>query len=111
MTTEELYRQIGGDYADTLRRLGSSERIQRFLSLFLREDSCRALADALREGRAEDAFRVAHSLKGMCLNQGDVPEPGAAGAGRGGGHHDRGAARRPDTAGGRCALRRGETGL
>ncbi|MBC3516775.1 Hpt domain-containing protein [Neobittarella massiliensis] len=70
MTTEELYRQIGGDYADTLRRLGSSERIQRFLSLFLREDSCRALADALREGRAEDAFRVAHSLKGMCLNLG-----------------------------------------
>ena len=70
MTTEELYRQTGGDYADTLRRLGSSERIQRFLYLFLREDSCRILEQALLEGRNEDAFREAHSLKGMCLNLG-----------------------------------------
>ena len=68
--TEDCYRRIGADYQDVLRRLGTEERVRRFLIKFP-EDTCYAdLRRALTEGNGEEAFRAAHSLKGICMNLG-----------------------------------------
>lgn len=70
MTLEECYTRMGADYADVLQRLGNEERIQRFLRMFIEEESFDRLCTALKEQNAEAAFRAAHSLKGICMNMG-----------------------------------------
>lgn len=68
MTIQECYALIGADYESLLRRLEKEERILRFLSRFLEEGSFTALRTALAAQNAEEAFRAAHSLKGVCMN-------------------------------------------
>ena len=70
MTIQECYALIGADYEGLLRRLEKEDRILRFLSRFLEEGSFTALRTALAAQNAEEAFRAAHSLKGVCMNLG-----------------------------------------
>lgn len=70
MTVEEFYTQLGADYGAVLRRMGKAERVQRFLGMFLRDDSCDALCRAMEAGDGEEAFRAAHTLKGVGANLG-----------------------------------------
>ena len=39
MTIEELYREIGGNYQSIRERLSTEERIDRFIRLFLKDNS------------------------------------------------------------------------
>ena len=73
MTLEECYSRIGGDYRDVLRRLDREERVVRFLSRFPEEESYPKLCAALEAENPEEAFRAAHSLKGICMNLGLTP--------------------------------------
>ncbi len=66
MNIKECYDSIGADFEDVLGRLGSEKLIERFALKFLEDDSYSNLKGAL----AENAFRAAHTLKGVCLNLG-----------------------------------------
>ena len=70
MTTEQFYEKIGGDFADTLSRLMTEERILRFVRKFPADESFGLLKDALARKSQEEAFRAAHTLKGVAQNLG-----------------------------------------
>ena len=53
MTVKECYEQMGSDYEGVLGRLGSEAIVKR-----------------LAKNDGEEAFRAAHTLKGVCLNLG-----------------------------------------
>ena len=68
MTMRECYEAIGGNYEDVLGRLRSEALIQRFTLKFLEDPSYLQLKQALENKNYEDAFRSAHTLKGICQN-------------------------------------------
>lgn len=68
MTIKECYDAMGGDYQDVLTRLRSGERIQRFLYKILEDKSYDTLISAMAAKEYEEAFRAAHTLKGISLN-------------------------------------------
>ena len=70
MTVKECYAKLGGDYEDVVKRLMGDVLVERFMLKFLDDGSYQELVNALKEGRDEDAFRAAHTLKGVCLNLG-----------------------------------------
>ena len=68
MTMQECYKAIGGNYEAVLGRLHSEALIQRFTLKFLEDQSYLQLKQALENKNYEDAFRGAHTLKGVCQN-------------------------------------------
>lgn len=68
MTVEELYEQIGGNYAEALGRMRSDKLVGRFIGKFLDDTSCQDLIDAWKAGDDEAAFNAAHTAKGVCAN-------------------------------------------
>lgn len=70
MTIEECYKQLGGDYSNVLSRLSNDAIIRKFLVKFLSDDSCENIFTNLESGNMEEAFRAAHTLKGICQNLG-----------------------------------------
>lgn len=68
MTLQELYKIIGGNYDSITDRLRTEERIRKFVLLFLKDNSFQSLTQALEQGDIEEAFRAAHTLKGVCMN-------------------------------------------
>ena len=70
MTLEECYTAMGANYQDVLKRFYKSDMIRRFVKMFLQDDSFRLLTDAMAKQDVKEAFRAAHTLKGVCLNLG-----------------------------------------
>lgn len=70
MTVEKFYEHIGGDYAGTKARLMTDERIARFVKKFPADGSYQLLIDSLASGKVEEAFRAAHTIKGVAQNLG-----------------------------------------
>lgn len=70
MTCEQFYEKIGGNYPDTISRLLTEERILRFVRKFPADGSFNDLQAALARGAVEEAFRAAHTLKGVAQNLG-----------------------------------------
>ena len=70
MTIQECYQKMGADYEDVLKRLYSESLIRKFARMFLDDDSYPKLEDALKKENVEEAFRAAHTLKGVCQNLG-----------------------------------------
>lgn len=70
MTLKNLYDAIGASYDDTIERLMSADYLLRFVRKFPDDPSFAALKDALARGSTEEAFRAAHTLKGVCANLG-----------------------------------------
>lgn len=70
MTVKECYEQMGADYEGVLGRLRSEVRIKKFAKKFLDDGSFRSLKDNLAQKNGEEAFRAAHTLKGVCQNLG-----------------------------------------
>lgn len=68
MTIEQCYGALEGDYADVIGRLKSERLVQKFVLKFASDGSYRLLKDSLAEGNVEEAFRAAHTIKGMCQN-------------------------------------------
>lgn len=70
MTIRECYDELGSDFDKVLSRLVSEALIKKFALKFLDDPSFGQLKTALTDKDAETAFRMAHTLKGICLNLG-----------------------------------------
>ena len=70
MELKEVYEKIGGDYDDVVRRLMGEKLVRKFLLKFRDDKSYADLERTLSEGDYKEAFRAAHTLKGVCLNLG-----------------------------------------
>lgn len=68
MTLQECYRELDGDYQDVTARLRSEKLVQKFVLKFLDDGSFDLLCRSMEEKQAEEAFRAAHTIKGMCQN-------------------------------------------
>ena len=73
MSLKECYEKMGADYEDVLSRLRSEGLVRKFAVKFLDDDSYAALKDAMAAGNALEAFRGAHTLKGVAQNLGFGP--------------------------------------
>ena len=67
MTIEESYQAMGADYEDVSHRIPNAALVKKFALKFLDDKSMEQLTAALQAG---DAFRAAHTLKGLCLTLG-----------------------------------------
>jgi HPt (histidine-containing phosphotransfer) domain-containing protein len=68
MTVKDAYSVLGGDYEGILRRFAKEERIKKFAIKFLTDKSYETLCNSIKNGDCEEAFRAAHTLKGVCQN-------------------------------------------
>ena len=68
MTLQACYEAMGADYNDVIGRLRSERLVQKFVLKFLDDGSYKLLLDSLANGSHEEAFRAAHTIKGMCQN-------------------------------------------
>lgn len=69
MTVKEMYDVIGGDYQRILGLFANSEAmVRKFCLKFLDDRSFENLCKYVEEGDTAEAFRMAHTLKGICRN-------------------------------------------
>lgn len=68
MTLQECYTAMGADYADALGRLRSERLVQKFVLKFADDKSYELLCRSMEEKNYEEAFRAAHTIKGVCQN-------------------------------------------
>lgn len=68
MDLRECYLTAGGNYEDVMRRLMREDRVDRFLKMFLEDQSFNSLCGAIGEGDYTTAFRMAHTVKGISMN-------------------------------------------
>ena len=70
MTIQECYQKLGGDYAQVEKRLPGIHLIRKFIAKFLDDGSYPELCRAMEQRQTEEAFRAAHTLKGVSANLG-----------------------------------------
>ena len=70
MTIEECYKALGGSFSEVSRRLPSLKLIEKFIVKFLDDKSFEELCSQMEAGNRPEAFRAAHTLKGVCANLG-----------------------------------------
>ena len=70
MTIEQCYASLGGSYAEVSMRLPSPRLVEKFIGKFLSDGSFGELCARMASGSRRDAFRAAHTLKGVCANLG-----------------------------------------
>lgn len=68
MTLQECYAALGGDYEDVLNRLRSERLVQKFVLKFLQDGSYDLLVSSMAAEDYGEAFRAAHTIKGICQN-------------------------------------------
>jgi HPt (histidine-containing phosphotransfer) domain-containing protein len=68
MTIKECYEEMGGDYDAIMNRLGNEDRVRRFLPKILKDPSYELLCTSLEKKDVPEAFRAAHTMKGVCQN-------------------------------------------
>lgn len=68
MTIQECYTALEGNYQEVLGRLYSESLVRKFVVKFLSDQSYQLLEDSLKAGNYEEAFRAAHTLKGVTQN-------------------------------------------
>lgn len=68
MTLSECYAALGGDYNEVLGRLRSESLVQKFVLKFPADPSFQLLEDSLAAENWSEAFRGAHTIKGVCQN-------------------------------------------
>lgn len=68
MTIQECYAALEGDYQEVRGRLYSDALVERFVGKFLSDQSFQLLETSLNEKNYEEAFRAAHTLKGVTQN-------------------------------------------
>lgn len=70
MTLQECYLKLGGDYAAVSTRLPSEKFIQKYVLKFAEDKTMELLKSSWEGGDFDEAFRAAHTVKGMCQNLG-----------------------------------------
>ena len=68
MTLRECYAALGGDYDDALGRLRSEKLVNKFVLRFLDDKSYDLLCSSMEAKDCGEAFRAAHTIKGICSN-------------------------------------------
>ena len=68
MTLQECYAALEGDYQEVLGRLYSEALVRKFVGKFLSDQSFQLLEGAMGKKDYEEAFRAAHTLKGVTQN-------------------------------------------
>lgn len=68
MTLQECYEALGGDYEDVIGRLRSESMVKKFVLKFLDDGSYNLLYVSFDQKNYNEAFRAAHTIKGMCQN-------------------------------------------
>lgn len=68
MTLQECYEALGGDYEDVIGRLRSESMVKKFVLKFLDDGSYNLLYVSFDQKNYSEAFRAAHTIKGMCQN-------------------------------------------
>lgn len=68
MDLNSFYSSIGVNGEDPLRRFGSPALLYKYLNRLLSDQTFDNLGSALEQGDCEQAFRAAHTLKGVALN-------------------------------------------
>ena len=68
MTISECYEAMGGNFSDAKARLMTEDRIKRFALRFIDDPSFEQLKASLEAKDYENAFRAAHTMKGVCQN-------------------------------------------
>lgn len=71
MTLRDFYNKIESNFDSVLTLMGGSERIvDKFVKKFPNDKTAEQLFETFAAGDYETAFRMAHTLKGLCLNLG-----------------------------------------
>ena len=70
MQLQECYGIFGGSYQDVKSRLMNDALIQRLVVKFPDDMSFEGLSQAMERKDYGEAFRAAHTLKGVCMNLG-----------------------------------------
>ena len=70
MTLQECYAAMGGDYEGVMGRLRSERMVQKFVLKFLADGSYDLLLSSAAAADWQEAFRAAHTIKGVCQNLG-----------------------------------------
>lgn len=70
MNLKECYETLGGDYENVMSRLCSEALVQKFILKFLDDRTFEDLCTAMERQQGEEAFRGAHTMKGICQNLG-----------------------------------------
>ena len=68
MNLKTCYEALGGDYESVLGRLRTERMITKFALKFLDDASWQTLTAAIAQKNGEEAFRAAHTMKGICQN-------------------------------------------
>ena len=68
MTVQQCYQAMGSDYEDVMSRLRTDERVKKFLLKVSSDSSYALLCRSLEERNMPEAFRAAHTLKGISQN-------------------------------------------
>lgn len=68
MTLQECYAALDGDYEGVAGRLRSDRLVQKFILKFLEDPSYGLLVDSMDREDFGEAFRAAHTIKGVCQN-------------------------------------------
>lgn len=68
MTLQECYAAMGGSYDDAIGRLRSEKLVLKFVLKFLNDGSYDLLCSSMAAGDYAEAFRAAHTIKGVCQN-------------------------------------------
>lgn len=69
----ECYQAMGADYEEVFGRLRNERLITKFVLKFPGDPSFSQLQSTLEEKNVEEAFRAAHTLKGVAQNLGFTP--------------------------------------
>lgn len=70
MPLQEFYAVVGGDCNEAVNRMMGEAMLRRFIAKFPNDPSFATLEQAIAAGEREEAFRAAHTIKGLCLNLG-----------------------------------------
>ncbi len=70
MTLKQCYELFGGDYEGVISRMLKEERVKKFVIKFGNDQTFNGLTDMLAAENYEEAFRAAHTIKGLCQNLG-----------------------------------------
>ena len=68
MTLQECYAALEGDYAGVTSRLPSEKFVQKFVLKFVNDGSYDLLLRSMEAEDYAEAFRAAHTIKGVCQN-------------------------------------------
>lgn len=68
MTLQDCYAALGGDFEEVKSRLRSERLVEKFVLKFLADPSYASLTASMAAENYEEAFRAAHTIKGVAQN-------------------------------------------